>query len=67
MAREAGNSYSRLALLDLLLRRAPLLARNAITPATSSGVVALPIGRRSRRAAIMASPKPPDKVEIEPG
>jgi hypothetical protein len=37
------------------MKRASSLARNAITPATSSGVAPLPIGRRSRKAAITAS------------
>src|ERR1700684_2602076 len=38
-----------------LTKTASSLARNAITPATSSGVAALPIGRRSRKAAMTDS------------
>jgi hypothetical protein len=38
--------------LTPLIKTASSLARNAITPATSSGVALLPIGRRSRKAAI---------------
>src|SRR5450432_3806193 len=38
-----------------LIKAASSLARNAITPAISSGVAALPIGRRSVNAAMTAS------------
>src|SRR5215469_14346157 len=38
--------------LTPLIKIASSLARNAIAPATSSGVALLPIGRRSRKAAI---------------